>query len=665
VAEAARALISFDGGFLLRVDEPTGARLSFFESGQEEADRQFPLSEIPDALRSDRGSIAVGDVASAIQPTSQLGSELASRGLRSLLAVALPGGNGAAREHLVFGSTLAGAFGPDEERLASGLATILRRLLDDARALGQEREARSRLESLSKLVPTFATTLDVRDVFPRVSEVAREVIPHEALGIQLLQPGGERIVAFVVADSRPGDTWEYPILREMAENEMTDAVVDELWFDGDAACLRARLFPEGGPPEGREVVARMTGERSEIARRVGFRSFLRTSLRRGAEKIGALVFAQRTTHQFHPSQREAAHRIADYVSMALAHRHLAEEAERTAEARARAATLEGRVEELIREAEAREGFHRCVGRSRSWKEALGHATRVAATDTTVLLTGESGTGKEVLARFIHRGSPRANGPLVPVNCAALPEQLLESELFGYERGAFSGAVSTKPGRLEQAARGVLFLDEIGEMSLSLQAKLLRVLQEKEFQRLGGTRVLRADVRVIAATNRDLVAAMKRSEFREDLFYRLRVFEIRLPPLRERRDDILPLTEAFLADLERTLGRRTSGLSEEAREILLAHDWPGNVRELRNALERAVILCDGGLITGEQLPLFPAGTAATTAGASDMTIDQAEKALIEKALLQARHNKSKAARLLGLSRAQLYFRLEKYGLLQDR
>jgi transcriptional regulator with GAF, ATPase, and Fis domain len=412
---------------------------------------------------------------------------------------------------------------------------------------------------------------------------------------------------------------------------------------------------------------RLDPKRSGFVRDHGFRAFLRTTLRSGEEKIGALVFSSTTPGRFHPGQFRLSRRLADLVAMALAHRRLADEAARAAEVRARAEVLEDRVQELVRQAEEREGLHRCVGGSAAWKEVLSQATRVASTDTTVLLTGESGTGKEVLARFLHRGSPRASGPLIAVNCAALPENLLESELFGYERGAFSGALSAKPGRIEQAARGVLFLDEIGEMSLMLQAKLLRVLQEKEFQRLGGVKTLHADIRVIAATNRDLVAAMKRGEFREDLFYRLRVFEIRMPPLRERRDDILPLTEAFLADLEKSVGRRTAGLSREAREILLGYDWPGNVRELRNALERAVILCDGGLITGDQLPLGSrepgAKEIAIERGEAPMTIDVAEKALIEKALAQARHNKSKAARLLGLSRAQLYFRLEKYGLAE--
>src|SRR4029077_9455160 len=183
----------------------------------------------------------------------------------------------------------------------------------------------------------------------------------------------------------------------------------------------------------------------------------------------------------------------------------------------------------------------------AWKGVLRKATQVAATDTTVLLTGESGTGKEVVARFLHRASARAGGPFIALNCAALPEQLLEAELFGYERGAFTGAAQSKPGQLEQAGGGTLFLDEVGEMAPAAQAKFLRVLQEREFQRLGGTRVLRTDARVVAATNRDLAHAIRQGQFREDLFYRLNVFAIRLPPLRDRRDDIMPLSEAFLAE----------------------------------------------------------------------------------------------------------------------
>ena len=245
---------------------------------------------------------------------------------------------------------------------------------------------------------------------------------------------------------------------------------------------------------------------------------------------------------------------------------------------------------------------RVVGESVEWREVLRKATQVAPTDTTVLITGESGTGKEVVARFIHAASARKDGPFVALNCAALPEQLLESELFGYERGAFTSAHQAKPGQVELASGGVLFLDEVGEMSLSAQAKFLRVLQEREFQRLGGTRLLKANIRVIAATNRDLRKAVERGDFREDLFYRLE--RVRHPDSAVARPpaDIVPLSETFLQEIGRSFGRPPAGLAREARQALLQHDWPGNVRELRNVLERAAILCEGALIDTNHLAL---------------------------------------------------------------
>jgi transcriptional regulator with PAS, ATPase and Fis domain len=299
----------------------------------------------------------------------------------------------------------------------------------------------------------------------------------------------------------------------------------------------------------------------------------------------------------------------------------------------------------------------------------------------VLITGESGTGKEVISSIIHQGSPRSAKPFVAINCAALPETLLESELFGHEKGAFTGAVATKIGRLEQAAGGTLFLDEIGEMSPSVQAKFLRVLEQREFQRVGGTRTLKADVRVIAATNRDLMAAIEKQAFREDLYYRLNVFQIHIAPLRERPEDILPLAEAFLTDLGKTMGRPAAGISKDARGWLLSYRWPGNVRELRNAVERAILMCDGGLITREHLPAAvsrPEAASATGAlrfavsaptpvsGPAPLTpggmkLGDVERDLVEKALDQAKGNKSRAARILGLTRSQLYSRIEKYGV----
>jgi transcriptional regulator with GAF, ATPase, and Fis domain len=388
--------------------------------------------------------------------------------------------------------------------------------------------------------------------------------------------------------------------------------------------------------------------------------------------VGGLLFLSSRPDAYRPQHAEHARRVADHVALALAHQRLAEEEQRTGHARVLAARLATRVKSLTQEIESLGGRRRIVGESRAWKDVLKQATQVAPTETTVLLLGESGTGKEVMARFVHRASPRAAGPFVALNCAALPDQLLESELFGYEKGAFTGAVSAKPGQIERAAQGVLFLDEVGEMSRSAQAKLLRVLQEKEFQRLGGTRVLAADVRIVAATNRDLRLAVENRTFREDLYYRLHVFEIGLPPLRDRREDILPLCEEFLAEIGHAFGRPPAGVSRQARALLLEYHWPGNIRELRNALERAAILAEGGMIDAEHLSLagprapFPGSRdgahqvpPARLTTAADLTA--IERRMVEQALEDARHNKSDAARALGLTRKQLYVRLRRFGL----
>ncbi len=344
------------------------------------------------------------------------------------------------------------------------------------------------------------------------------------------------------------------------------------------------------------------------------------------------------------------------------------------EVAARAARLAARVQLLASGVDPQTGSRHVVGQSAEWRKALTQATQVAPTSTTVLLLGESGTGKEVLARFLHRASSRDRGPFIALNCAALPEQLLEAELFGYERGAFTGATQSKPGLLEQASGGTLFLDEVGELSPSAQAKLLRVLQEREFQRLGGTRTLRTDARIVAATNRDLGRAIAGGQFREDLYYRLNVFPIRLPALRNRRDDVLALTDALLTTICRGLGHGPAGISRDAKQALIDHPWPGNVRELRNVLERAAILADGGLITSEHLELTTgyddraasvvveravAATPAVASAAGDLR--SMERAMIEQALHQARFNKSKAAKAVGLTRHQLYIRMRKYGL----
>jgi two-component system response regulator FlrC len=284
--------------------------------------------------------------------------------------------------------------------------------------------------------------------------------------------------------------------------------------------------------------------------------------------------------------------------------------------------------------------------------------RVAPTNSTVLLLGESGTGKEVAARFVHDRSPRVDGPFVPVNCAAISETLMESEIFGHEKGAFTGAVAARRGRLELADGGTLFLDEIGELKLELQAKLLRVLQERRFERLGGARTVEVDVRWIAATNRDLEATVRDGRFREDLYHRLAVFPIHLPPLRERRGDLLPLAETLLASISAELGRAQLSLDDEARERILQGAWPGNVRELANALERAAILAEGGVVRGEDLRV---SVTLPAAGPGGRTMEEIERDAIRRALDEVGGHRRRAAERLGIGERTLYDKLRRYGI----
>lgn len=284
--------------------------------------------------------------------------------------------------------------------------------------------------------------------------------------------------------------------------------------------------------------------------------------------------------------------------------------------------------------------------------------KVAKTTSTVLLQGESGTGKEVAARAIHAWSPRREGPFVAVNCAALPESLLESELFGHEKGAFTGAVDRRRGRVELADGGTFFLDEIGELKPDLQAALLRVLENRSFERVGGSQTIRVDVRWVAATNRDLQAMIADGRFRDDLYHRLSVFPIHLPPLRERRDDILPLAETLLPAIARRIGVVEPQLTPEAARHLAAAPWPGNVRELGNALERAVILADGAPIEPTHLTTGTAGTAPSDA-ATDGTLADLERAAIARALQRWDGNRKQAAEALGIGLRTLYDKLKRY------
>ena len=323
----------------------------------------------------------------------------------------------------------------------------------------------------------------------------------------------------------------------------------------------------------------------------------------------------------------------------------------------------------LREALGKKYSHpNIVSRSPKMQEVLATVERVAPTNSTVLLGGESGVGKDLIARAIHEKSRRASGPFLKINSTAIPENLLESELFGFEKGAFTGAVASKPGKFELADKGTLFLDEIGDVPPATQVKLLRVLQEREFERLGGTKTIKVDVRLIAATNRDLRAALEQGTFREDLYYRLNVVPIDIAPLRERKEDIPELVNLFITRFATDSGKAVVSIAPAAMQILINYHWPGNVRELQNIIERACALAKGSVLEPADIHLdVRPAKAVNGAGGflpDGMTLEQWEDEMVQEALRRANGNKSQAARLLGLSRNALRYRLSKIGIADE-
>jgi Nif-specific regulatory protein len=319
---------------------------------------------------------------------------------------------------------------------------------------------------------------------------------------------------------------------------------------------------------------------------------------------------------------------------------------------------------LRQELRERYDFSNLVGTSGPMRQVYEQIAQVARTNTTVLLRGESGTGKELIAHAIHYNSPRSKKPFIKVSCAALPQDLIESELFGYEKGAFTGAYTSKKGRFESADGGTLFLDEIGDLNLATQIKLLRILQEREFERLGGTETIRSNIRLIAATNKDLEKAIAAGEFREDLYYRLNVFAIFVPPLRERKPDVLLLADHFLERFSKEHNKPVKRIATPAIDMLSSYHWPGNVRELANVVERAVVVCDSQVIHGHHLP--PTLQTAEASGTGQTTtlrdsLEAFERDALQDALKSARGNRAKAARLLSTTERIFNYRVRKYGI----
>ncbi len=573
-------------------------------------------------------------------------------GLRAWMALPLMG------VERVSGALIVGHTVPDvytEAHLATGrqIADVIGPVIENIVLVHTERRRRQRLRVVPEVARVLGTSLNVPEIFDRLAAAVRPVLDFDIMATSFVE--SESIAPWLhVADGWPvperSDRFEdfsfgtrllsrEPVLMRECESELDPT------YPADRRVLEDRI-----------------------------RSFVAVPLIFG-EKVGALLgFAKRQPDWFDTSDLEIVEEIAQHVVVAIQHQRLAEEQRRLAMAEGRAQQLERRVQRLRGALSEQYGFGRILGQAPSLLEALERAAQVAPQETPVLLTGESGTGKELVAQAIHYASRRADGPCVAINCAALPEALIESELFGHERGAFTGADKQKPGRVELAAGGTLFLDEVGELAASVQAKLLRVLQEREFQRVGGTATLKADFRLIVATNRNLTDAMAHGQFREDLYYRLSVFPIHLPPLRERGEDVVLLAREFVHRLGERMGKGEPGLSGDARGLLLTHPWPGNIRELQNAIERALIVSDGGLITADQLglarPRLPSGEASlpgvpTPSGVATQdaaaTLQELERRAIADALAKAKGNKTAAAAALGLTRMRLYTKLKQLGL----
>jgi transcriptional regulator with GAF, ATPase, and Fis domain len=584
-------------------------------------------------------------------------------GIRSLLAVPLPG------QDRIIGAVIATSlqlarYTEEHAARARELAAMISPFIQNVVLLERERRRRRRLVALDELPHALAGSLNVRNVFDRLAAATRQALDFDLMGAALLSGDRREVEILAEFDERPGA----PTPPRMP--------IDHFSFGRRVVAGEPILIHDAAV----ELDPSRPGDRLIIDD--GGCSVLAVPLRFGDEVGGAFYVGKREANWFDRADVEIARGIAAQVVLAVQHQRLGEEQRRLAGLELRARQLEQRLDSLRESLDERYGFDRLIGQAPAFREALRLATKVAPTETTVLLTGESGTGKELVARAIHHASARSDGPFVAVNCAALPETLLESELFGHERGAFTGADRQKPGRFELASGGTLFLDEVGELSAPVQAKLLRVLQEHEFERVGGTRTLRADARIIAATNRDLARAVAEGRFREDLYYRLNVFALHLPPLRQRSEDVLLLADHFVRTLGAKMGKGEPGISRDAREALVGHAWPGNIRELQNAVERALILSDGDLLTATHLGLPVPATAprgAPAAGAAPAppsvrapltppappgephSLPEWERHMVVEAVRKAEGNKSRAARILGLTRSQLYTRLKRFGL----
>ena len=556
---------------------------------------------------------------------------------------------------LVFASGLADAYPPEEIRFCALVADQIALALDDAinfqaaeTDLQASRKAQERLELLLDLTNRVVSKLDLRAVLHEISVQVRRVMHCDGVGIELpgLEDGKVRIYVLDIGKSSA------PI--EEGREVRPDSPVTRAFQTGEPVVL-----------SGEEI------HRHRLLYQAGFQSLVHVPMRGRRGIVGVLSLGTYRENAFSqddlPFLSQVANHVAIAIDNALAYDDVSDQKQMLA------------LEKLYLEDEIRSelGFEEIVGGSEALRRVLEKIKTVAPTDSTVLIYGETGTGKELIARALHDLSARKSGPFVKLNCAAIPTGLLESEMFGHEKGAFTGAMMQRIGRFELANRGSMFLDEIGEIPLELQPKLLRVLQEREFERLGSSRTLHTDARLIAATNRDLAALVKEQRFRPDLFYRLNVFPVRVPPLRERQEDIPQLVRHFVQQFSRKQGKTINAIPAETMSTLARYPWPGNIRELQNVIERAVILTSGQTLSVPGEDLRTAGEAPVSA---ELSVTASPSCNMREALEKSEHaqilaalEKSDwklagpdgAAARLGLKRTTLQSRMRKYSIRISR
>ena len=497
-----------------------------------------------------------------------------------------------------------------------------------------------RLKLLLDLNNTIISNLDLRDLLRAISATVRNLMRCDSVGVALPDPIDHRLRIHAV-DFPEG----HGLIREESSVPGAEAPTNQVFRTGQPMSLDRRALASLDP--------------GILAVAEGFQALCDVPLASRNRILGVLCLGRLHDNPFTPDEvnfvRQVAGQVAIAVENALAYREIAQLKDKLAQ------------EKLYLEDEIRKelNFDSIVGRSAALQKLLQQVETVAPTDSTVLITGETGVGKELVARAIHNRSSRGKNAFVKLNCAAIPTGLLESEMFGHEKGAFTGAISQRIGRFELANHGTVFLDEIGEIPLELQPKLLRVLQEREFERLGSSRTLRTDARLIASTNRDLGAMVREEKFRMDLYYRLEVFPIHVPPLRERSEDIPLLVRHFVQQFARRMNKTIETISSDSMHALLGYAWPGNIRELQNLVERAVILSTGSVLN---VPVGDLAAVTAASGRKQETLEDAERRTILEALNATRWVVSGphgAAARLGLKRSTLQFRMDKLGIRRSR